>query len=64
MAVREVTSARYQHDLDRISAEVNQALHQEMDTWKPTNGLIVTWKMSDGAATPAVSRFGLVAYMS
>ena len=55
MAIREVSEAKHQHDLDRISAEVNQALHQEMDTWKPTNGLVITWKMSDGAVPPAVS---------
>ena len=62
MAYRKVSAVRHQHDLERIAAEVNQALHQKYDTWTPTNALIITWLMSDGAATPAVSTLRKHAY--
>ena len=51
MAARVVNGTLHQHDLDRIQAEVNQALDQKYNTWVPSDALIVTWKQSDGAVT-------------
>ena len=54
MAARVVNGTLHQHDLDRIQAEINQALDQKYDTWVPTDALVVTWKQSDGATPPTV----------
>ena len=42
-------------DIEEINTEVNRALQQEYGSWNATNGLVVTWKMSDGQAPAGVS---------
>ena len=55
MEMREVSSTDQPGDIEEINTEVNRALQQEYGSWNATNGLVVTWKMSDGQAPAGVS---------
>ena len=55
MAMREVSSTDQPGDIEEINTEVNRALQQEYGSWNATNGLVVTWKMSDGQSPAGVS---------
>ena len=55
MAMREVSSTDQPGDIEEINTEVNRALQQEYGSWNATNGLVVTWKMSDGQNPAGVS---------
>ena len=59
MAYRIVDSTvpQNQHDTDRISAEVNTALHQYRTKWVAKKAVIISWEQFFGAG---VSRFVVV----
>ena len=55
MAMREVSNTDQPGDIEEINTEVNRALKQEYGSWNATNGLVITWKMSDGQNPAGVS---------
>ena len=57
------TAGNNDHLLDRISEEVDLALHQYPGTWVPTNALIITWKVEVKADATKVFNGTLSVYL-
>ena len=51
------TLTQNKHDTDRISAEINTALHQYRTTWETDKAIIITWKIESKGTPGDVSVF-------